>query len=79
MTSPFKRFVNCDLSTLHKLTSLGIIHGFYTYLNLFNSLQVIAAMTGGGVDRSLECTGSISAMISAFECVHDVKFLKLIF
>nr|POF00723.1 alcohol dehydrogenase 1 [Quercus suber] len=28
-------------------------------------------MTGGGVDRSVECTGSINAMISAFECVHD--------
>ncbi|KAK9162628.1 hypothetical protein Syun_003530 [Stephania yunnanensis] len=33
--------------------------------------EVIAAMTDGGVDRSIECTGSISAMISAFECVHD--------
>lgn len=34
--------------------------------------QVIADMTDGGVDRSVECTGSIQAMISAFECVHDV-------
>ncbi|MBA0738110.1 hypothetical protein Gogos_011520 [Gossypium gossypioides] len=33
--------------------------------------QVIVEMTGGGVDRSVECTGSIQAMISAFECVHD--------
>ncbi|KAJ4831504.1 hypothetical protein Tsubulata_004736 [Turnera subulata] len=33
--------------------------------------EVIAEMTNGGVDRSVECTGSISAMISAFECVHD--------
>ncbi|KAB1210314.1 Alcohol dehydrogenase 1 [Morella rubra] len=33
--------------------------------------EVIAQMTGGGVDRSIECTGSINAMISAFECVHD--------
>ncbi|XP_023521665.1 alcohol dehydrogenase 1-like [Cucurbita pepo subsp. pepo] len=33
--------------------------------------QVIAQMTNGGVDRSVECTGSIQAMISAFECVHD--------
>ncbi|CAA6662579.1 unnamed protein product [Spirodela intermedia] len=33
--------------------------------------EVIAAMTGGGVDRSIECTGHIDAMISAFECVHD--------
>ncbi|KAK3411468.1 hypothetical protein EUGRSUZ_I00224 [Eucalyptus grandis] len=33
--------------------------------------EVIAEMTDGGVDRSLECTGNIDAMISAFECVHD--------
>lgn len=29
-------------------------------------------MTNGGVDRSVECTGNVNAMISAFECVHDV-------
>ncbi|OMO57120.1 Alcohol dehydrogenase superfamily, zinc-type [Corchorus capsularis] len=28
-------------------------------------------MTDGGVDRSVECTGSINAMIAAYECVHD--------
>ncbi|WKA10407.1 hypothetical protein VitviT2T_027979 [Vitis vinifera] len=33
--------------------------------------EVIAEMTDGGVDRSIECTGSVAAMISAFECVHD--------
>ncbi|KAL4615072.1 hypothetical protein ACB092_07G098200 [Castanea dentata] len=33
--------------------------------------KVLAEMTNGGVDRSIECTGSINAMISAFECVHD--------
>ncbi|KAK5840450.1 hypothetical protein PVK06_009351 [Gossypium arboreum] len=33
--------------------------------------EVIVEMTGGGVDRSVECTGSIQAMISAFECVQD--------
>ncbi|KAG1331211.1 alcohol dehydrogenase 3 [Cocos nucifera] len=33
--------------------------------------EVLAEMTGGGVDRSIECTGNINAMISAFECVHD--------
>ncbi|XP_050387538.1 alcohol dehydrogenase 1-like [Argentina anserina] len=32
---------------------------------------VIAEMTNGGVDRSVECTGSVQAMISAFECVHN--------
>jgi len=39
---------------------------------------VIAEITDGGVDRSVECTGSVGAMISAFECVHDVMFLKLL-
>ncbi|KAI9077547.1 hypothetical protein K1719_040479 [Acacia pycnantha] len=33
--------------------------------------EVIAEMTNGGVDRAIECTGSIQAMVSAFECVHD--------
>ncbi|KAK6132270.1 hypothetical protein DH2020_033970 [Rehmannia glutinosa] len=33
--------------------------------------EVIAEMTDGGVDRSVECTGNIDPMISAFECVHD--------
>ncbi|KAG8089493.1 hypothetical protein GUJ93_ZPchr0011g27014 [Zizania palustris] len=33
--------------------------------------QVLAEMTNGGVDRSVECTGNIHAMIQAFECVHD--------
>ncbi|XP_051123812.1 alcohol dehydrogenase 3-like [Andrographis paniculata] len=33
--------------------------------------EVIAEKTNGGVDRSVECTGNINAMISAFECVHD--------
>nr|KYP69928.1 Alcohol dehydrogenase 1 [Cajanus cajan] len=37
--------------------------------------QVIAEMTNGGVDRAVECTGSIQAMISAFECVHDITHL----
>jgi Zn-dependent alcohol dehydrogenase len=35
-------------------------------------LQVLIEMTNGGVDRSVECTGNVNAMISAFECVHDV-------
>lgn len=30
-------------------------------------------MTNGGVDRSVECTGNVKAMMSAFECVHDVR------
>uniref|UniRef100_A0A251UII3 alcohol dehydrogenase n=1 Tax=Helianthus annuus TaxID=4232 RepID=A0A251UII3_HELAN len=33
--------------------------------------EVIAEMTNGGVDRSVECTGHVDAMISTFECVHD--------
>ncbi|GLT72264.1 hypothetical protein SLA2020_442140 [Shorea laevis] len=34
-------------------------------------------MTNGGVDHSVECTGSIQTMISAFECVHDVSNFKV--
>lgn len=39
--------------------------------------QVLVDMTDGGVDRSIECTGNVNAMISAFECVHDVNHLSL--
>lgn len=42
------------------------------FMHIKHNKQVIAEMTNGGVDRSVECTGSIQAMISAFECVHDV-------
>lgn len=42
-------------------------------------VQVIAEMTNGGVDRAVECTGSIQAMISAFECVHDVCKAELFY
>uniref|UniRef100_A0A2C9U2L4 alcohol dehydrogenase n=1 Tax=Manihot esculenta TaxID=3983 RepID=A0A2C9U2L4_MANES len=33
--------------------------------------EVLVEMTNGGVDRSIECTGNVQAMISAFESVHD--------
>ncbi|GLJ33666.1 hypothetical protein SUGI_0676660 [Cryptomeria japonica] len=33
--------------------------------------QVIADITDGGVDYSIECTGNINAMIQAFEACHD--------
>ncbi|XP_020107212.1 alcohol dehydrogenase 1 [Ananas comosus] len=33
--------------------------------------EVLVEMTKGGVDRAVECTGNVNAMISAFECVHD--------
>ncbi|CAN1268390.1 Alcohol dehydrogenase [Linum perenne] len=33
--------------------------------------EVIVEMTNGGPDRCIECTGSVAAMISAFESVHD--------
>ncbi|XP_020246012.1 alcohol dehydrogenase 1-like [Asparagus officinalis] len=33
--------------------------------------EVLVEMTNGGVDRSVECTGNVDAMISAFESVHD--------
>ena len=41
---------------------------------MMNELQVLVEMTNGGVDRAVECTGNINAMISAFECVHDVIY-----
>ncbi|KAF7116717.1 hypothetical protein RHSIM_RhsimUnG0017200 [Rhododendron simsii] len=40
--------------------------------------EVIAEMTHGGVHRSVECTGSVNAMISAFERVHDVTSCELL-
>ncbi|KAK3043793.1 hypothetical protein RJ639_000492 [Escallonia herrerae] len=33
--------------------------------------EVIAEMTDGGIDRSVECNVNIDATISAFECGHD--------
>ncbi|KAJ4819107.1 alcohol dehydrogenase [Rhynchospora pubera] len=33
--------------------------------------EVLAEMTNGGVDRAVECTGNINAMIQALESVHD--------
>ena len=32
--------------------------------------DVLAAMTGGGVDYSFECTGNVDVMRSALECCH---------
>ncbi|KAI4987758.1 hypothetical protein ZWY2020_028516 [Hordeum vulgare] len=34
--------------------------------------QVLADMRNGGVDRSVECTSNVNAIIQAFECVHDL-------
>lgn len=34
-------------------------------------------MTDGRVDRRVEYTGNIQAMISAFECVHDVTITSV--
>ncbi|PKU71751.1 Alcohol dehydrogenase 1 [Dendrobium catenatum] len=33
--------------------------------------EVIAEKNNGGVDRSVECSGNVDTMISAFESVHD--------
>lgn len=32
--------------------------------------EVIAAMTGWGVDHSFECIGNVNVMRSALECAH---------
>ncbi|KAF6167743.1 hypothetical protein GIB67_017238 [Kingdonia uniflora] len=42
---------------------------YHAYIYFWEA-KVIVEMTNGGVDRSIECTGSINAMIYAFECVH---------
>ncbi|KAL9449655.1 hypothetical protein AB3S75_011554 [Citrus x aurantiifolia] len=34
-------------------------------------------MTDGRLDRRVEYTGNIQAMISAFECVHDVTITSV--
>ena len=43
--------------------------------------QVVAEITGGGVDRSIECSGNINSIVSAFEPVHDVsnKYVCMLF
>ncbi|XP_057414814.1 alcohol dehydrogenase 1-like [Lotus japonicus] len=33
--------------------------------------EVLKEMTNGGVDRSVECTGNVNAMMSALDSVHD--------
>ncbi|PKA61284.1 Alcohol dehydrogenase [Apostasia shenzhenica] len=33
--------------------------------------EVLTEITNGGVDRSIECSGSVNAMISAFECLRS--------
>ncbi|KAH0467042.1 hypothetical protein IEQ34_004280 [Dendrobium chrysotoxum] len=33
--------------------------------------EVLIELTDGGVDRSIECTGNVDAMASAFECVRS--------
>ncbi|KAK3032442.1 hypothetical protein RJ639_037169 [Escallonia herrerae] len=45
---------------------LSLLMSIRAYLS-----RVITEMIDGGVDRSVECTGNIDAMISTFECVHD--------
>ncbi|KAB1202280.1 Alcohol dehydrogenase class-P [Morella rubra] len=45
--------------------------GCTEFVNPKDHEKPVQEMTDGGVDRALECTGSVRAMISAFECVHD--------
>ncbi|MBA0739632.1 hypothetical protein Gogos_012885, partial [Gossypium gossypioides] len=52
------------------IQEVGFLESSIPY-TLLNFEHVIAEMTGGGVDCSIECTGSTQAMVSAFECVHD--------
>ncbi|WMV30209.1 hypothetical protein MTR67_023594 [Solanum verrucosum] len=79
------RIIGVDLNASRFEQAKQLIHPFYFYSTTkkFGVTQfvnpkdyskpvqeVIAEMTDG-VDRSVECTGHIDAMIPAFECVHD--------
>lgn len=61
------------------LFSLNLLHQFLllerVHIQEYILEQVLVEMTNGGVDRSIECTGNVQAMISAFESVHDVCIL----
>ncbi|CAL5417550.1 unnamed protein product [Camellia sinensis] len=85
-TSTFSEYTVVHVGCLAKINPLapldkvcvlscGISTGFGATVNVARpkkgSTAVIAEMTNGGVDRSVECTGNTEAMISAFECVHD--------
>ncbi|KAJ0111242.1 hypothetical protein Patl1_01633 [Pistacia atlantica] len=61
----------CFILYLSSLSVLVYLSGTLTPITLLKRVQVIAEITNGGVDRSIECTGNIDNMISAFECVHD--------
>ncbi|RWW12912.1 hypothetical protein GW17_00023402 [Ensete ventricosum] len=76
--------LSCGISTgiIYTLPNFEIrnimFHPFYPQGSELHSMlpslkKVIAEMTNGGVDRSVECTGNVKAMMSAFECVHDVR------
>ncbi|KAL3728933.1 hypothetical protein ACJRO7_033511 [Eucalyptus globulus] len=63
------RIIGVDLnpSRFQQAKNFGVTE----FVNPKDYDKVLIEMTGGGVDRSVECSGSFRAMISAFECVHD--------
>ncbi|GAB4844698.1 hypothetical protein Ancab_038100 [Ancistrocladus abbreviatus] len=74
------RIIGIDLNPSRFEETRGIVEGdrgIVLYFHVFPENgwfecgEVIAEMTNGGVDRSVECIGNVNAMISAFECVHD--------
>ncbi|KAL7208520.1 hypothetical protein ACSBR1_030292 [Camellia fascicularis] len=67
------RIISVDLNSIrHEQTKKFGVTEFVNPKDYNKPVQeVISEMTNGGVDRSVECTGSTEAMISAFECVHD--------
>ena len=75
---PVQEVQNKRISISLNSFNIFTCHGFtLTLIKFVENPQVIAEITNGGVDRSIECTGNINAMISAFECVHDVSFFRI--
>ncbi|RAL41055.1 unnamed protein product [Cuscuta campestris] len=63
--------VDTDPSTFTRALAFGVTVCL-NHLQYDKSVQeVIADMTDGGADRSVECSGETEAMIAAFECVHQ--------
>ncbi|CAA7396682.1 unnamed protein product [Spirodela intermedia] len=69
------RIIGVDLDRFEQAKKFGVTE-FVNPKDYDRPVQeVIAEMTGGGVGRSVECTGNINAMISAFEWLGCVGVL----
>ena len=81
-------FISLQKTLFYRINTYSkVLHISFSFLRTIGTVirigleldQVLAEMTGGGLDRSIECTGNVKVMISAFECVHDVFFYTIAF